>query len=170
MVDVGTGSGCIALSLAVEGRFREVVAVEPAAGALAVAAGNRRKVAPATPVHLVQGALLEPLGTARFDAVVANPPYVSEAEYAALERGVRDFEPREALVGGPDGLGPTRALVQRAGRNLRHGGLLALEIDCRRAAPVLTLARAAGWRDAQIRDDLFGRPRYLLATWERDRD
>lgn len=170
VVDVGTGSGCIALSLAVEGRFRQVVAVEPSAGALAVAAGNRQRVAPTTPVHLVRGSLLESLGTARFDVVVANPPYVTETEYAALERGVRDFEPREALAGGPDGLGPTRALLQRADRNLRHGGLLALEIDCRRAATVLALARAAGWRGAQVRHDLFGRPRYLLATWERDCD
>jgi release factor glutamine methyltransferase len=162
--DVGTGSGCIALSLAVEGRFRRIVATDRSPGALAVAWENLRRVQPRTPVELRLGDLLEPLEDASFDVIVSNPPYVSAVEYERLERSVRAFEPRAALVGGGNGLEPTRALLHKAGRCLRHGGLLALEVDCSRAAAVLGEARLAGWVDVRIEDDVFGRPRYLLAT------
>lgn len=165
-LDVGTGSGAIALSLAVEGPFREVVAVDASASALAVADQNVRRVAPGRPVRLVRGSLVAPFGEARFDVVVSNPPYVTEMEWLRLDPGVRDYEPRGALVGGPDGLGPTRALLVGAGRSLRHGGLLALELDCGRAGEVVGLARAAGWRAAGVDADVFQRPRYLLASRE----
>jgi release factor glutamine methyltransferase len=166
VADIGTGSGCIALSLAVEGRFARVLATDWSADALAVARDNARRVAPAVPVEFRQGDLLWPLRREQVDVLVCNPPYVSAGEWEALEPGVRDCEPREALVGGPDGLLHTDALLRAAPAALQPGGLLAIEVDCGRAAATHALARALGWRDARLEEDLFGRPRYLFATRE----
>lgn len=164
--DVGTGSGCIALSLAVEGRFARVIATDLSPDAVAVARENARRVAPPTPVELRTGDLLWALGRDAVDVLVANPPYVTAAEWEGLEPGVRAREPRLALVGGPDGLRHTEALLRGACAVLTPGGLLALEVDSRRGARTLALAEALGWRGARLDDDLYGRPRYLLATRE----
>ena len=129
--DIGTGCGCIALSLAVEGEFDRVIAVERSAAAAALARENVERVRPPVPVEVREGDLLAPLGGgARLRAIVSNPPYLTDAEYASLDPGVRLFEPREALVGGGDGLAVTRALLAGARGLLEPGrGLIALEID-----------------------------------------
>ena len=162
VADIGTGCGCIALSLAVEGAFERVVAVERSSDAAALARENVELVRPAVLVEVREGDLLEPLGAERFCAIVANPPYLTSDEYAALDPSVRSFEPREALVSGADGLDATRALLAVGGARLVPGGLLALEIDERRPHAVCALARAAGWGPTAIHKDLFGRPRYAL--------
>jgi len=163
--DIGTGCGCIALSLAVEGEFDRVIAVERSAAAAALARENVERARPPVPVEVREGDLLAPLGGgARLRAIVSNPPYLTDAEYASLDPGVRLFEPREALVGGGDGLAVTRALLAGARGLLEPGrGLIALEIDERRAAETAALARAHGWSQVVVREDLFGRPRFLLA-------
>ena len=161
--DIGTGCGCIALSLAVEGDFDRVVAVERSPEAALLARENVALVRPATPVELRVGDLLGPLAGERFRAIVANPPYLTTAEYAALDPAVRVFEPREALESGADGLDATRALLARAGTLLETGGVLALEIDERRADQVRALAREYGWSRTLVHEDLCGRPRYALA-------
>jgi release factor glutamine methyltransferase len=164
--DIGTGSGCIALSLAVEGRFSRIVATDVSAEALDVARDNAARVRPPAPVEFRQGDLVAPLQAEPVDVLVSNPPYVSAAEWDDVEPGVRDWEPRAALVGGEDGLRPTEALLRAGRASVAPGGLIAIEIDSRRAAATLALARDLGWEDAQLAQDLFGRHRYLLATRE----
>jgi len=161
--DIGTGCGCIALALAVEGAFDRVIAVERSPEAAALARNNVALVRPAVPVEVREGDLLAPLAGERCRAIVSNPPYLTQAEYLELDPTVRDFEPRGALVSGPDGLDATRALVEGAAALLAPGGLLALEIDERRAVRVGALARDYGWARIRIHEDLFGRPRFLLA-------
>jgi len=161
--DIGTGSGCIALSLAVEGPFERVVAVDISPGATALAQANVARVNPPVPVEVRLGDLLAPLAGRRCRAIVANPPYLTEAEWETLDAAVRHHEPRQALVSGPDGLAATRAILAGARACLEPEGLLALEVDERRAAAARELAAAAGWTGAAVHLDLFGRPRYLLA-------
>ena len=164
--DIGTGSGCIALSLAVEGRFERIVATDVSADALSLAAENLALVQPAVPVDLRQGRLLDALGAERFSAIVSNPPYVAERERADVERSVLDFEPAAALWSGPEGIDDTAALIAGAQHSLAPGGLLALELDSRRSQLAVQLARDGGWADATVERDLFGRNRFLLARWE----
>lgn len=164
--DIGTGSGCIALALAVEGHFERVVAVERSAAAAALARENVAAIRPRVPVDVREGDLLEPLrdGT-RYRVIVANPPYLTDAEYDALDPSVRDFEPREALASGPDGLTATRAIMAGAAELLEPRGLLALEIDERRAELIQGFGARYGWT-VRIHHDLFGSPRYALASRE----
>ena len=166
--DIGTGSGCIALALATEGTFDRVIAVERSPAAAALARENVALVRPRTPVDIREGDLLAPLAGSRYRAIVANPPYLTEGEYAALTPSVKAFEPREALVSGRDGLAATRALLAGAAALLEPGGLLALEIDERRSDPVRVLAHQLGWTRIEIHDDIFGRPRYAVAHPGRD--
>ena len=163
VADIGTGCGCIALALATEGEFERVIAVERSAAAAALARENVALVRPRVPVEILEGHLLAPLAGGRCQAIVANPPYLTAAEYAALDPAVRDFEPREALVSGVDGLDATRALLAGAAACLVPQGLLAVEIDERRAEPVRALALGYGWDRVAVHEDLFGRPRFLLA-------
>jgi len=164
--DIGTGCGCIALALATEGRFERIIAVECSTQAAALARENLALVRPSprTPIEIREGDLLAPLAGQRFRAIVANPPYLTEDEYDALAPSVRDFEPREALVSGADGLDATRALFAGAAALLEPGGVLALEIDERRSDMVRALAHQFEWARIEVHDDLFGRPRYALAT------
>jgi len=166
--DIGTGSGCIALALAVEGSFERVIAVERSPEAAALARENVALVRPPVPVEVREGDLLAPLAGERCRAIVSNPPYLTEAEYLHLDPSVTRFEPRDALVSGPDGLAATRALLAGARDVLEPGGLLALEVDERRAECVARLARDLAWWRVNVYDDLFGRPRYVLAILEED--
>jgi len=164
--DIGTGSGCIALSLATEGRFSWVIATDLSEAALTVARGNAAALGTPPIVEFRAGDLLWAIRTASADVIVSNPPYVAAGEWETLDGGVRDQEPRLALVGGSDGLAHTGVLLRQARGRLAPGGLLALEVDCRRANRTLALARAEGWTSAWIERDLFGRERYLLAERE----
>jgi release factor glutamine methyltransferase len=166
VLDVGTGSGCIALSLATEGVFTRVVATDASRAALEAARENATRVAPPIPVEFRQGDLWNAVSGETFDAVVSNPPYVTAEEFDALDDGVRLHEPREALVSGEGGLEHSRRLLEGATGHLASGGLLALEVDSTRAEATLRLAREAGWRGARLERDLFGRLRYLVATKE----
>jgi release factor glutamine methyltransferase len=160
-VDIGTGSGTIALSLAAEGAYRHVVAIDRSRNALALAGENRALTG--LPIGLVLGDLAAPLGNEAFDVIVSNPPYLTAAEGAALDASVRDWEPAEALVSGADGLAATRRLLGEGQRVLRPGGWIVLELDCSRAVNAAELASSLGWVDVALVEDLFQRARYLVA-------
>lgn len=161
IVDVGTGSGCIALSLASEGREREVAGTDCSPEALAVARENALRLG--LVVEWLEGDLLAPVRGRQFDVVVSNPPYLAAEEYRVLDASVRAWEPEAALVGGVEGLEVIRRLLMEGVEVVRPGGLLALEIDSSRAAATAALAAAAGWQDVAVTRDLFGRDRFLTA-------
>ena len=163
-VDVGTGSGAIALALATEGPFARVVAIDVSPDALEVARGNRDLAVPGAMVDFRQGDLLAPVRGERFDVVVSNPPYVRDDERGALDAEVRDWEPAGALFSGPEGLDAIRRLVADAPSVLLPGGLLAMEIGAGQGEAVAALVRASGAYDApRVRQDLAGRDRIVLA-------
>lgn len=161
VADLGTGSGCLALSLADEGRFSRVIAVDRSREALGLAAENAKRTG--LSIALVAGEWLAPLAGATLDAVVSNPPYLTSKEYEELEPAVRAWEPAAALASGADGLGATRELLRSAPAVLRPGGWMAMELDCRRADASAAMATGLGWQSVTIEHDLFGRARYLLA-------
>ncbi|HKT58668.1 MAG TPA: peptide chain release factor N(5)-glutamine methyltransferase [Gemmatimonadales bacterium] len=161
VADIGTGTGCIALSLAVEGGFTQVVGIDLSPQALALAAENRRDIG--ARVALIRGDLTECLPARSLDALVSNPPYLTTGEYGALDASVRDWEPKLALAAGPDGLDAIGRLLADGRRVLRSGAWLALEVDEARAGQCAARAGASGYTDVAVHTDLFGRERYLLA-------
>jgi release factor glutamine methyltransferase len=163
IADVGTGSGCIALSLAMEGGFSRIVAIDRSPDALALARLNREGTAGGEAIEFVLADLCAPLCQGIFDALISNPPYLSAAEYASLDGSVRDWEPALALMSGEDGLVATTRLLDDGRAVLRPGGWLALEVDCSRAQVTANRACELGWENVTVHMDLFGRERYLLA-------
>ncbi|MBI1356060.1 MAG: peptide chain release factor N(5)-glutamine methyltransferase [Acidobacteria bacterium] len=159
IVDVGTGSGCIAVTLAKE-LDRPVTAIEIAAETLAVA--RRNAAYHGASVRFVQGDLLSAARTASLDLAVSNPPYVARRDEPTLQREVR-FEPARALFGGEDGLDVYRRLIPQAERALRPGGGLALELGYDSLPGVLELLRAGRWSAIAVREDLAGIPRVISA-------
>lgn len=165
-LDVGTGSGAIALSLATEGPFARVVATDVSGDALEVARANHAAAAPGAPVEFYAGAVYAPVRGQTFDVVVSNPPYVGTEERDALDAGVRDWEPAQALFSGETGLDVIRELVAGAPEVLRAGGLLALEIGWKQADAVAELVRAVdGFNEPAVRRDLEGRDRIVTAIF-----
>lgn len=166
IADAGTGSGCIAITLAAELPGATLVGTELSADALVVARRNAAALAPAARLDLLEGGFLTALaGQPRFDVVVSNPPYIPSGELATLVRDVRDFEPVGALDGGLDGLDADRTIIGGAAEVLNPGGLLALEIDHRAAAAVTALMDASinGAR-VSVSQDLAGHDRVVEAV------
>ncbi len=159
IVDVGTGSGAIAVTLAKELAAASVTACDVSAKALSVARQNAESHAAS--VAFFESDLLT--GTrGPFDVVVANLPYIGENERATLAPDVRDHEPALALFSGSDGLNAIRRLVVEAVDATASGGLLALEIGAGQGAAVQELVRAAGWNNVRIESDLAGHSRVVL--------
>jgi release factor glutamine methyltransferase len=161
VADIGTGTGCIALSLASEGRFGLVIGVEKCPRTLELARENFAAVR--GPAMLVAGDLCRGLADESLDALVSNPPYLTDREYDSLDLSVRGWEPEEALRSGPDGMDATSRLLAEGRRVVKAGGWIVLEVDCNRANEVARAAVGAGWSDVLVKDDLFGRARYLVA-------
>lgn len=170
-IDVGTGSGAIALALASEGPFVEVLATDVSADALAVADSNaqilRARGALRAELSFAQGAFLAPLQARRRRAsiIVSNPPYIAFDEATELPSAVRDWEPPVALFSGAQGLDVSARLIREAAEALVSGGLFALEVDARRASLVAELvAHDARYEDVGVHLDLTGRERFVLAV------
>lgn len=163
-LDIGTGSGAIALALATEGPFARVVAVDVSEGALEVAMANAREAAPDASVDFRRGSLFEAVAGERFDVVVSNPPYVGDEERTGLDAEVRDWEPSGALFAGVGGLEVIGPLVAQAPTHLHPGGLLALEIGAAQGDAVCDLIRATGaFAEPRVIADLAGRDRIVVA-------
>ncbi|MBX9929215.1 MAG: peptide chain release factor N(5)-glutamine methyltransferase [Gemmatimonadaceae bacterium] len=164
--DIGTGSGCIALALATEGAFSQVIATDLSGDALRVAEGNLHRI-PAdrrARVRFRQGADLTPVAGERLTALVSNPPYIAHAEADGLPPLVRDWEPPTALFSDADGMGHITRLAAGSAACVVPGGLLALEVDSRRADEAATIiARDARWGTVTIHQDLTGRDRFVTA-------
>jgi release factor glutamine methyltransferase len=164
IADIGTGSGAIAVSLATEGAYERVVATDVSRDALEVARDNagRYETELRGPIDFREGSLVIPLGADLFDAIVSNPPYIAEDEMDSLPPEVRDWEPHLALVSGKDGLDAVREITRASHRNLKPGGLLALEVDTRRAERAADILKADGnYEKIEITADLTGRPRFV---------
>ena len=162
VADVGTGSGCIVVTLAVRLRDVRFLATDVSTVALAVAEENARRHGVAGRVRLLSGHLLQPL-PGPVDLIVANLPYVPSGRLDSLQPEVRDHEPRGALDGGPDGTDLLRPLLRQAGAYLQPGGALMLEID-EEQGPALAEAARCAFPAAAIRvlPDLAGRDRVLV--------
>jgi release factor glutamine methyltransferase len=165
-LDLGTGSGAIACSLVAECDDLAVVATDRSLEALSLAAENRQRLSPAARERLVLvGAdWYAPFG-ATFDLIVANPPYVSEKEWAGLDPLVADHDPRHAIVAGPDGFECLEQVISGAKGALRRGGALVVELAPAQAERAIALVRRRGARVASVEPDLTGRPRVLAARF-----
>lgn len=143
VLDIGAGSGCIAVSLAKHLPAAMVTATDVSEAALAVARRNADRNG--VVVEFLLGSLLEPVAGRRFDLIVSNPPYIPSGDIAGLEPEVRDFEPRGALDGGPDGLDAYRVLIPAAPAFLNPGGWLLVEVGIGQAEAVARMFREGGF-------------------------
>lgn len=161
VLDVGTGSGCIAVTLSLERRDLSVHANDRSFDALRVAKQNSRRLQ--ARVRLTQVDLLSATrGT--FATIVSNPPYIPEADISSLQVEVRDHEPRSALTPGGDGLSAIRTLLSSARERLVPGGLLLMEIGFGQRDAVEKLAHEFGWTSVEFFDDLAGIPRVVMVS------
>lgn len=167
IVDVGTGSGAIAVALAHTLPDAQVMAVDLSPQALQIAEENARAHGVQQQIHFVQSDLLDALTHEHFDCVVSNPPYVESGEELAPE--VATWEPHLALFAGPDGMDVYRRLVPQAYARLHPGGLLAMEIGAgQRDAIAALLQPTQGWEGLSFHPDLRGIDRVVLAVRSRE--
>lgn len=159
VLDIGTGSGAIALTLALETQTR-VFASDISAPALGVAAYNARRLQ--GDVTFLACDLATAFADRSFDLVVSNPPYVPRTDEAGLQREVRDYEPHVALFAGPTGLEIYERLIGEAERVLKPGGWLLIELGYNSVEPVRAML-ATGWSEITVEQDLAGLPRVLAA-------
>ncbi len=171
ILDVGTGSGCIAVALAKNLPNAVLTAVDVSAAALAVARGNA--VLNEVEVRFFEHDALKPWPpefTAAFDVVVSNPPYVSFAEYQHLQPEIRGHEPKQALLGGNDGLEFYRRFASQCAVLIKPRGRAFFEIGERQAVSVRNIFADAGFTAFQVADDLAGRNRVISMEWNRSTD
>jgi release factor glutamine methyltransferase len=163
VVDLGTGSGAIALALAVERPRCEITATDLSAAALEVARRNARRLDLAT-IRFVAGSWFEATGDATFDMILSNPPYIADSEWNTADAELL-FEPRSALAGGEDGLDDLRRIIADAPRHLAANGWLLVEHGASQGKSVAGLMQAAGLRSVTTSPDLAGLPRVTEGQW-----
>lgn len=162
VLDLGTGSGCIAVALAKHHKSARFTAIDSSPAALEIAAANARKHGLSERLTFMSGDLFGPVAAQEFDVIVSNPPYVADEEFATLDIGVREFEPRSALAAGPDGLAFYRRIAAEAPRHLTLGGTILVEIGVSQRSAVCELFEMAIGPTKSF-SDAAGRPRVILA-------
>jgi release factor glutamine methyltransferase len=159
VLDVGTGSGAIAITLALETKAR-VLGADISTNALSVAAANARVLS--AHVNFFASDLVDAIADHSIDVLISNPPYVPKTDHPALQREVRDYEPHAALFAGPTGLEIYERLVADAPRVLRPDGWLLFELGYNSLEPVRLMLQS-GWNEITVEHDLAGLPRVLAA-------
>jgi release factor glutamine methyltransferase len=154
VLDVGTGSGAVALAIADELPGASVLATDTSAGAVEVARANAESLGLSSRVEVIEGSY--PAERGPFDLLVANLPYVSEAEWAGLGPDIREYEPREALVAGPSGLEAFESLLAQVREAGPAPGAIALEVGAGQATQVAELLERAGYASVEARRDIAG--------------
>lgn len=163
IADVCTGSGCVAVALAKNLPSAEIVATDISADALALARENAERLAVADRIEFEEGDLLDPIGPhAPFDWILANPPYIPDSEWDAVEPNVKDHEPHLALRASPDGLTFVNRLIEHARPLLAQGGTLMIEFAAATATAAADHAGAHGWTNPVILKDHEGFDRVVL--------
>jgi release factor glutamine methyltransferase len=170
VLDVGTGSGCLAVAVAHQHKGAKVTATDVSADALAVATRNAARHGVADRVRFLQGDVYAPLGAdERFDFILSNPPYIRRGDIPGLPVGVRQYEPHLALDGGPDGFAVFDRLVAGAAAHLNPGGWLVVEIGTAQEGPGRQrMEQTAGLEPAKTVHDGSGHPRVLRARKKTD--
>jgi release factor glutamine methyltransferase len=169
ILDLGTGSGAIALALASKYLNAEVTASDQSGEAITLAKENAAALKLSNRVTFIEGTWLEPLAeNARFDLIVSNPPYLTEAEMQTAEPEVIGHEPHSALVSGQDGLDDLRLLFKSVTKHLAEGGLLAIETGIEQADAIKEMALEASLHGQSV-EDLSERPRFFFASFGRQR-
>ncbi|NRA42172.1 MAG: peptide chain release factor N(5)-glutamine methyltransferase [Pseudomonadales bacterium] len=161
ILDLGTGSGAIALALKSARRFDQIVALDRSSAAISTAQQNARQLK--LDINLIQGSWLDAIGANQFDVIVANPPYIASNDPHLADLS---HEPVQALVAEENGLADYRRIIQQAGRVLRNNGLLAFEHGYQQAEAVCQLLHQAGFIAVNTLHDLAGHPRVSFGHWE----
>ena len=162
VLDLGTGSGCLLVTLLAEGPAATGIGTDVSEAALGVASANARALGVAARATVLRADWFGGV-SGRFDLIVSNPPYIAAAEMAGLAPEVRDWEPRGALTDGADGLSAYRAIAAGAGAHLAPGGRLIVEIGATQGPAVAAIFSAAGLASVEVHPDLEGRDRVVCA-------
>jgi release factor glutamine methyltransferase len=163
VLDLCTGSGCVAITLAAERPNIRVVATDVSAEALEVSTRNSERHGTTERLALLRGDLFAPVAGRRFDILCANPPYVATGEIAGLQREIREHEPKLALDGGADGLAAIRRIAAHAPAHLKPEGFLAVEIGETQGAATAELFRNAGLAGVEVHQDYARHDRVVSA-------
>jgi release factor glutamine methyltransferase len=164
-LDFGTGTGCLAIALAVQAPLARIYALDISPEALALARENAGRHQVASRIEFIQSQGVQSLPEdLEFDLIISNPPYIPTAEIETLDPEVRDHDPRVALDGGPDGLDCYRYLARNTSGLLRAGGKMMLEFGDGQAAPLRELFEAETWTVESVEPDLSARPRILILS------
>lgn len=164
ILDFGTGSGCIAIALAVRCSAASVMATDVSPEAIAVATENAARHGASNRIEFCCCSGFEALpADPRFDLIISNPPYIPTAEIESLQPEVRDFDPRQALDGGPDGLEFYRLIADHAPALLKPTGRIMLELGHEQAGPVGKIFESQMWIVEAVKQDYTQRPRILIA-------
>ncbi|MFK7819395.1 MAG: peptide chain release factor N(5)-glutamine methyltransferase [Planctomycetaceae bacterium] len=164
VLDIGTGSGCVAVAIAVNCPGANVTAVDISPEALAIASVNADKHNMSDRIRLLQSDVFSGVPDEKFEVIVSNPPYIRADEMPGLDADVRDHEPTGALVGGTDGLDIVRQIIAQSPGYLTDDGHLMLEVDGQQAEPVAELLKRAGFQNVGIEKDLSGIQRVVYGN------